>query len=124
MGRDFPGPVAIQQRPASAQASANAEQADTLGWVGVQRDSPQLRALRSELVSDNGMRGLEVLTPDEVERAAQLFDRDGFVVVRDALTPAQLEFMRAGCDAAIREMPSSSARFWAIFGRAAQRIRP
>ena len=89
---------------ASARADANSVRADALGWVGVERDSPHVHALRAELLADNGMRGLEVLAPHEVERAVQLFERDGFVVVRDALTPAQLEFMRAGCDTAIREM--------------------
>ena len=104
MGRDFPAPMAIQQAPVSVPADTNVAWADTLGWVGVERDSPQVHALRNELLANNGMRGLEVLAPHEVERAAQLFDRDGFVLVRDALTPAQLESMRAGCDAAIREM--------------------
>ena len=80
------------------------EHVHSLGWVGVERDTPALQELRSELLANNGMRGLELLTPNAVARAAQLFDRDGFVVVRDALSPAQLEFMRAGCDAAIGEM--------------------
>ena len=79
-------------------------QVHSLGWVGVERDTPALQELRSELLANNGMRGLPLLTPSEVARAAQLFDRDGFVVVRDALSPAQLAFMRAGCDAAIGEM--------------------
>jgi hypothetical protein len=50
-------------------------------------DDPGVVALRERLKRDNGIRGLEVLTPDEVERAALLFHRDGFVVVRDVLDP-------------------------------------
>ena len=43
----------------------------------------------------NGIPGLEVVSPDEVERAAELFHRDGFVAVRDAMPPDQLERLRA-----------------------------
>jgi hypothetical protein len=39
-----------------------------------------------------------------VERATQLFHRDGFVVVRDALTPEQLVFLKAGCLDVVRDM--------------------
>ena len=39
---------------------------------------------------------VEVVSPAEVERAAALFHRDGFVVVQDALTPEQLAFAQAG----------------------------
>lgn len=57
---------------------------------------PKIKELRASLEANNGIRGLEVLYPDEVERATRLFYRDGFVVVRDALTTDQLEFLRAG----------------------------
>ena len=53
-------------------------------------------ALREHLAARNGIVGLEVLEPNEVERAVRLFHRDGFVVVRDALNAAQTEFLRAG----------------------------
>ena len=54
--------------------------------------------LRAQLETNNGIRGLEVLDPSEIERAVKLFYRDGFVVVRDALDPEQVEFLRAGVE--------------------------
>jgi hypothetical protein len=50
--------------------------------------------LRQRLRERNGIPGLEVVTPDEVERATSLFHRDGFVAVRDAIEPGQLERLR------------------------------
>jgi ectoine hydroxylase-related dioxygenase (phytanoyl-CoA dioxygenase family) len=63
-----------------------------------------LEAQRTYLLEYNGIRGLEVLDPDEVERAVRIFERDGFVVVRDALTSDQLSFLKAGVDEAVREI--------------------
>ena len=42
------------------------------------------------------MLDVEILSPSEVERAAAIFHRDGFVPIRDALSPDQLELARAG----------------------------
>jgi hypothetical protein len=47
-------------------------------------------------VSNGGIVGLEILDPHEIERAVRIFDRDGFVVVRDALTPEQTTFLADG----------------------------
>jgi hypothetical protein len=94
------------QRTLEPDPAALAAPLDALGWVGVRRDTPELRALAEHLEANNGIRGLEVLAPQEVERAVRLFHRDGFVVVRDALTPDQLAFLRAGCDRVIHEMMS------------------
>ena len=73
-----------------------------LGW----RDSryEDFEQQRDYLTKNNGIRGLEVLAPGEVERAKVLFERDGFVVVKDALDHAQLDFIRAGCEEVIREI--------------------
>jgi ectoine hydroxylase-related dioxygenase (phytanoyl-CoA dioxygenase family) len=60
--------------------------------------------LRSHLEQHNGIKGLEVLDPSEVDRAVRLFNRDGFVVVRDALTEEQLAFLKAGTDRAVRDI--------------------
>ncbi len=60
--------------------------------------------LRAHLSVNNGIRGLEVLDPSEVERAVRIFNRDGFVVVRDALTVEQLAFLRTGVAEAVREI--------------------
>lgn len=53
---------------------------------------------------NNGIVGLEVLEPHEIERAVRLFDRDGFVVVRDALTPEQTAFLANGVSEVVDEI--------------------
>jgi hypothetical protein len=57
-------------------------------------DDPGVVALRQRLRERNGIPGLEVVRPDEVERATSLFHRDGFVAVRDAIEPGHLERLR------------------------------
>ncbi len=74
------------------------------GWIGVDSDSDEVIALREYLKANNGINGLEVVTPDEVERATRIFHRDGFVLVRDALNQEQLEFLKAGCDRVISDI--------------------
>lgn len=64
-------------------------------------DDPDVVALRDHLNAHNGIPGLEVLEPGEVERAATIFHRDGFVVVRDALSPDQLRALRQAADEVI-----------------------
>jgi len=75
-----------------------------LGWVGVDRNAPEVLALRDHLDANNGIKGLEIVSPSDVARATELFHRDGFVVVSDALTVDQLDFLRAGCLEEVREM--------------------
>ena len=75
-----------------------------LGWVGVDRNNPDVAALRDRLLASNGIAGLETVRPNEIDRAVQLFRRDGFVVVLDVLTAEQLDFLRAGCDREIRNI--------------------
>jgi hypothetical protein len=45
-------------------------------------DDPDVVALREHLRRDNGLGGLEIVAPDEIERAKRIFLHDGFVVVR------------------------------------------
>ncbi|MGB8858572.1 MAG: phytanoyl-CoA dioxygenase family protein [Ilumatobacteraceae bacterium] len=59
-------------------------------------DDSRIDALREHLAAHNGIVGLEVLEPGEIDRAVRLFRRDGFVVVRDALTAEQVEVLKAG----------------------------
>ena len=54
-------------------------------------DDPGVVGLREYLRKNNGIKGLELVAPDDPERAAELFHRDGFVAVRDTLTPDLLE---------------------------------
>ena len=82
-----------RSRPRPSTATSSAATRRVPRWTR-SYDDPDVVALREKLRQHNGIQGLEVLAPAEVERAAELFHRDGFVVVRDALDPAQLERMR------------------------------
>ncbi len=57
-----------------------------------------LETLRRDLEANNGMPGLEILRPEEIDAAVRIFYRDGFVVVRDALAADQVEYLRRGCE--------------------------
>ena len=67
-----------------------------LGWHGRDRDAPDVVAAREYLEAKAGLADLEILTPADIEHAVRLFRRDGFVVIADALTPTQTDFLRAG----------------------------
>jgi len=79
---------------------------DKLGWVGEDSGSKEVTEKREYFESNNGIKGLELLAPNEVERATRIFYRDGFVVIRDALSEDQLAFIREGCDRVIHQMMS------------------
>jgi len=51
---------------------------------------------------------VEVVCPVEVERAAAIFHRDGFVVVQHALTPEHLAFAQAGARRVIAEQMAAT----------------
>jgi ectoine hydroxylase-related dioxygenase (phytanoyl-CoA dioxygenase family) len=74
------------------------------GWAGTSRDDPRVVALRARLEAGNGIVGLEVVAPDDVERALRLFHRDGFVAVRDVLSAGQVARLAAGCAEVIDEV--------------------
>lgn len=69
---------------------------DASGRVGPGVQDPDVATLRSRLEAAGGMPALEILEPADVERAVHLFDRDGFVVVRDVLEADEVEILRAG----------------------------
>ena len=73
------------------------------GWTR-SYDDPNVVQFREKLNRHNGIRGLEVLDPSEIERAAELFHRDGFVVVRDLLGPEQLARLKAATERALEAM--------------------
>lgn len=66
------------------------------------RNHPEVQALRHHLEQNNGIQGLEICEPSEVQRAAYLFHRDGFVVVKDALSPKHLAAIREACERNLR----------------------
>ncbi len=76
-------------------------------------DHPDVLALRETLRANNGLRGLEIVQPHEVERAAKIFFRDGFVVVDGLLDPVRLERFRAASARRLRdilEIPGEGGR--------------
>lgn len=58
-------------------------------------DDPGVQDLRAHLRQHNGLPGLEICEPHEIERATRIFFRDGFVVVRDLLNAETLQTLRA-----------------------------
>lgn len=76
-------------------------------------DDPGVTGLRDHLREKNGIEGLELVSPTDVERAVELFHRDGFVAVRDVLSPQQLDRMRAAAyrniGALMKDDPDCSA---------------
>ena len=49
------------------------------------------------------MLAIDILAPDEIEKAATIFHRDGFVAIKDALSPEQLRFAQNGAGRVIEE---------------------
>ena len=74
------------------------------GWVGHDPHSHELQQQRLRLSENNGIKGLEILDPDRIEDAKRIFYRDGFVVVRNALTEEQLTTIRNGCARVVSEI--------------------
>src|SRR5271154_1875296 len=67
-------------------------------------DDPEVIELREHLRRSNGIRGLEILEPHEVDRAARIFFRDGFVVVRDLLDQDALQRWREASARVLKEL--------------------
>lgn len=78
--------------------------ATSIGWADHEPDDPAVVELRRYLDANNGLRGLEIFDPTDVGDVARVLHRDGFVVVRDVLTPEQVEFLRAGCEEVVEEI--------------------
>ena len=71
-----------------------------------QYDHPEVQALRERLKKNNGIQGLEICAPHELDRIARIFHRDGFCVVNDLLDEEALERWREGCTRILREILS------------------
>lgn len=85
-------------------SSTTADEFGALGWQGRARHTPELDAQRERLEANNGLTGLEILDPAEIDRAVRIFRRDGFVVIRDALDADQTEVLRNGVREVAREI--------------------
>jgi hypothetical protein len=68
-------------------------------WV-----TPEVLAQRAYLEANNGIKGLEILTPADTRHALELFRRDGFVVIADALDSEQTEILARGVDEVVDEI--------------------
>lgn len=78
--------------------------AESIGWKDTASDDPKVAKLREHLAANNGIEGIDTVKPDEIERAVELFHRDGFVVVTDVLDEDQIAFLANGCDEVIKEI--------------------
>lgn len=83
----------------------------TLGWRGrFQATDPSVVRLRATLEAEAGLGRrhlLDAVDPQSqnfAERAAALFHRDGFVLIKDCLDAQRLESLRSGCDEVIRHV--------------------
>ena len=64
----------------------------------------ELDELRRHLEANNGLKGLEIFEPGQIEAIVRVFRRDGFVVVANVLTNDQVAWLREGCDAVVDEL--------------------
>ncbi|MGB7236502.1 MAG: phytanoyl-CoA dioxygenase family protein [Rhodococcus sp. (in: high G+C Gram-positive bacteria)] len=101
--------AADRQEARMGEVARGAATDTSLGWAGPARTDPAVVALREHLDAHGGIIGLEILDPSEIERAVRIFERDGFVVIRDALTPDQTERLAAGVMEAVREIVALDA---------------
>lgn len=76
----------------------------TIGWADKSQDDPEVVTLRKHLELNNGIKGLEILNPTDIEQAIRLFQRDGFVVIGDILDSEQIDFLKTGCDEVVSEI--------------------
>jgi len=72
-------------------------------------DDPGVVGLREHLRKHNGIKGLELVSPDNPKRAAELLHRDGFVAVRDALSSDLLNRLRVSANEAIQQLMADDA---------------
>ena len=64
-----------------------------IGWNDIPSNDPEVVKLRRYLEKNSGIRGQEILQPADIERAVELFRRDGLVVVENVLNSEQIEFL-------------------------------
>ena len=74
----------------------------TIGWSDKQQNDPEVVALREHLDAHNGMPGLEIFSPADVDAAVQSFHRNGFVLIHSVLNDEQIESMRRDRESGIK----------------------
>lgn len=66
--------------------------------------STRTEALHQHLTAHNGIVGLEILPPEDIDNAVRLFRRDGFVVVENILHQDQTSELAESCNQVIEEI--------------------
>ena len=74
------------------------DSAQPQGWATKPKDDPSVQALRAHLLENNGIKGLNIVGPKDIQEAVALFRRDGFVVVADVLTVSRQNFWPPGAN--------------------------
>ncbi|MDG1207317.1 MAG: phytanoyl-CoA dioxygenase family protein [Pseudomonadales bacterium] len=77
---------------------------ENIGWKDKPKDDPQVVKLINHLEAHNGIKGLDIIEATAIERAVELFHRDGFVVVGEVLNNEQIDFLAKGCDEVINDI--------------------
>jgi len=77
---------------------------ERFGWAGRNPDAPEFEEQRQQLSENNGIPGLEIVSPDRIEDAKRIFYRDGFVLVADVLTKEELSIIRQGTTRVVTEI--------------------
>lgn len=73
-------------------------------WSDRALDTADVLALRAHLEANNGIKGLDILPSTDTRRAVELFRRDGFVVIAEALNSEQVEILATGCHEVVTEI--------------------
>ena len=77
----------------------------SMGWRDVPFGAPSVASLKETLMAEtNGINGLESVDHEDVQRAAKLFYRDGFVVVADVVPEDILNELKEACMSLVRSM--------------------
>ena len=76
------------------------------GWKEKSKNDPEVIQLIRHLNANNGIKGLDIIEPNAVDRAVELFHRDGFVVISDILNSEQIDMLNTGCADVIKDILS------------------
>ncbi|MDG1230921.1 MAG: phytanoyl-CoA dioxygenase family protein [Pseudomonadales bacterium] len=84
--------------------NTGAEAGAPIGWSDKPKDDPKVLELKAHLEASNGIKGLQILGPNDVDEAVRLFKRDGFVVIGDVLNSEEIDLLASGCNDVINEV--------------------
>jgi ectoine hydroxylase-related dioxygenase (phytanoyl-CoA dioxygenase family) len=73
------------------------EEKHSSDWAEHHKNDPKISSLRTYLLANNGLQGLEILEENHIEHAVELFRRDGFVVIGGILDEEQIAILASGC---------------------------